>query len=89
MPDISVLQELSRILEVSVDELLAGEYAEEGRAENRITERRKLETAGRVRTGENWFLCEKAYYCRYPFSAAVSCDLHAGRISVCERKRSV
>lgn len=46
MPDISVLQELSRILEVSVDELLAGEYAEEGRAENRITERRKLETAG-------------------------------------------
>lgn len=54
MPDISVLQELSRILEVSVDELLAGEYAEEGRAENRITERRKLETAGgseREKTG--------------------------------------
>ena len=42
----------------------------------------------RVRTGENWFLCEKAYYCMYPFSAAVSCDLHAGGISVCERKRS-
>ena len=29
MPDISVLQKLSRILEVSVDELLAGEYAED------------------------------------------------------------
>lgn len=29
MPDVSMLQNLSRILEVSVDELLAGEYAEE------------------------------------------------------------
>lgn len=39
MPDISVLQELSRILEVSVDELLAGEYEEESRTEKRITEK--------------------------------------------------
>lgn len=39
MPDISVLQELSRILEVSVDELLAGEYEEESRPEKRITEK--------------------------------------------------
>lgn len=39
MPDISVLQELSRILEVSVDELLAGEFEEESRPEKGMTEK--------------------------------------------------
>lgn len=39
MPDISVLQELSRILEVSVDELLAGKYEEESPPEKRMTEK--------------------------------------------------
>ena len=41
MPDISVLQELSRILEVSVDELLAGDYEEEHPAENRKINKRQ------------------------------------------------
>ena len=39
MPDISVLQELSRILEVSVDELLAGEFEGESRPEKGMTEK--------------------------------------------------
>ena len=38
MPDISVLQELSRVLEVSVDELLSGEYEEESHPEKRTAE---------------------------------------------------
>ena len=64
MPDISVLQELSRILEVSVDELLAGEYAEEGRAENRITER--IATINPIATRNTPFIISLTMYQRMP-----------------------
>ena len=49
MPDISVLQELSRILEVSVDELLAGSMRKRARREQDNGKKK----AGRRQAGQN------------------------------------